>query len=102
MAGHHKIEPLDESSLRQILVGWGSTVAAGFLAYLSGGDWWAYAGIFTGLAIALRGHWPHFFIRHTEEQKIVRNTSTAQRVCSCLDHSGHCVSRFGLWGIQVA
>ena len=45
-------------------------MAAAFLAYLTGGDWWAYTGVFVGLAIAVRGHWPHPFIRYTEKQII--------------------------------
>jgi hypothetical protein len=66
----HKIEPLDDSSLRQILVGWGSTVSAAFLAYLSGGSWWAYFGVFAGLVIAVRGHKPNLFIKHVNAQII--------------------------------
>jgi hypothetical protein len=65
-----KIAPLDEGSSRQIWVGWGSTLAVAFVTYLSGGAWWAYCGVFAGLAVALRGHHPRFFIRHIEAQVI--------------------------------
>jgi hypothetical protein len=70
MPNDREIAPLDESSNRQIWVGWGSTVAAAFLAYLSGGQWWAYFGVFVGLVIALRGHSPQLFVKHIDAQII--------------------------------
>jgi hypothetical protein len=60
--------PLDESSSRQIYVGWGSGVAFAFLAYISAGQWWAYSGVFIGIAIALRGHFPHLFGTYVDAQ----------------------------------
>jgi hypothetical protein len=66
----HRITPLDESSSRQIWVGWGSGVVCLGLAYLVGGLFFPYALVFLGGAMALRGHLPGLFAKHVDSQPI--------------------------------
>lgn len=70
MQEDHKIAPLDESSSRQILVGWGSGLMCLALGFLIGGIFVPYLGLFAGAAIALRGHVPRLFAKHIDAQLI--------------------------------
>ena len=70
MQDDRKIAPLDESSSRQIWVGWGSGVVCLALAYLVGGLFFPYALLFFGATIALRGHLPGLFTKHIDAQLI--------------------------------
>src|ERR1019366_7095289 len=58
------VVPLDESSLRQILVGWGAGLMCTSLGFIIGGLFVPYLGFFLGGAIALRGHLPSLFAKH--------------------------------------
>jgi hypothetical protein len=66
----HKIASLDESSSRQIWVGWGSGVVCLALAYLVGGLFFPYALLCFGATMALRGHFPSLFTKHIDAQII--------------------------------
>jgi hypothetical protein len=70
MADERTIAPLDESSNRQIWVGWGSGVMCLGLAYLIGGLFFPYALVFFGAAMALRGHLPGLFLKHIDAKLI--------------------------------
>lgn len=73
MQDERKITPLDESSSRQIWVGWGSAVVCLGLAYLVGGLFFPYALVFFGAALAIRGHFPGIFAKHIDA-KIIAGT----------------------------
>jgi hypothetical protein len=70
MDGERKVTPLDESSNRQIWVGWGSGVVCLALAYLVGGLFVPYLLLFVGATMALRGHRPGLFLKHIDSQII--------------------------------
>jgi hypothetical protein len=70
MSNDREISPLDESSNRQIWVGWGSGVVCTALAFLVGGVFVPYLLLFVGATMALRGHWPGLFAKHIDAQII--------------------------------
>jgi hypothetical protein len=56
MGNERKISPLDESSSRQIWVGWGAGLVSLGLAYFLGGPFWAEPPLLTG-AVHEREAW---------------------------------------------
>src|ERR1700676_2773870 len=55
------MERFDQHTARSVWIGWGSSLAFLGVAYLMGGLFWAYACVFLGVLIALRGHFPQWF-----------------------------------------
>jgi len=70
---------LDESSARQIWVGWGSALVCLALAliigYYLGEIFIPFMLLFMGAIVALRGHNPSWFIRHVDAQIILGTPS---------------------------
>lgn len=52
----------DEHTARSVWIGWAGTVMSIGLAYFTGGVFWAYLCVFSGVVLALRGHFPNWFI----------------------------------------
>jgi len=65
-----RITPLDESSSRQIWVGWGVGLVCLALAFFVGGIFAPYVLLFFGVTVALRGHFPSIFAKHFDAQII--------------------------------
>lgn len=61
--------PLDDSSKRQIKIGWGAAVMSAVVA-LIGSTFLSFVCFYVGLTIAISGHWPRLFANIIEEQLI--------------------------------